>query len=176
MRKFSLVILGLIISNMNIIFDFQKGVDISNWNIVEDQVMGGESNGSFFLNEDGHAQFEGKVSLENNGGFVSVRYDMSKLNIENHQMVSITLKGEGKKYQFRIKNRDQNDYSYIKEFSTNGEWQKIKIPLKEMYPFFRGRKLNQANFKHQQIDEISILIGNKKNEAFQLLIDKIELE
>ncbi|CAL67270.1 CIA30 family protein [Christiangramia forsetii] len=176
MKNLSLSILGLIIFNLNTIFDFQKNSDISNWNIVEDRVMGGNSNGTFFLNADGHAQFEGNVSLENNDGFVSVRYDMQKIDLENHQMISIKLKGHGKKYQFRIKNRDQNYYSYITEFSTNGEWQNIKIPLKEMYPYFRGRKLNLANFAHQHIDEIGILIGNKKNEKFQLLIDKIELE
>ena len=44
-----------------------------------------------------------------------------------------------------------------------------------MYPSFRGRKLDQPDFDHKQIEEIAILIGNKRNEKFQLLIDKIEL-
>lgn len=161
---------------MKTIFDFQKDKDISNWYVIEDRVMGGKSDGKFFLNEEGHAQFEGMVSLDNNGGFVSVRYDMPRMDIENHQFILIRLKGDGKKYQFRIKNKDQNYYSYITEFSTSSEWQEIKIPLKEMYPSFRGRKLNQPNFEHDLIDEIGFLIGNKKNEKFQLLIDKIELE
>ena len=161
---------------MKTIFDFQKDKDISNWYVIEDRVMGGKSDGKFFLNEEGHAQFQGMVSLDNNGGFVSVRYDMPRMDIENHQFIMIRLKGDGKKYQFRIKNKDQNYYSYITEFSTSSEWQEIKIPLKDMYPSFRGRKLNQPNFEHDLIDEIGFLIGNKKNEKFQLLIDKIELE
>jgi len=176
MRYLLLPILLIIIFNLKTIFDFQKDKDISNWYVVEDRVMGGKSDGKFFLNEEGHAQFEGMVSLENNGGFVSIRFDMPRMDIENHQFILIRLKGDGKKYQFRIKNKDQNYYSYITEFSTSSEWQEIKIPLKEMYPSFRGRKLNQPNFEHTQIDEIGFLIGNKKNEKFQLLIDKIELE
>ena len=161
---------------MQLIFDFETTSDLSNWKVVEDRVMGGESNARFFLNDNGHAQFEGNVSLENNGGFASVRYDMNTLKLKDTKKVIIRLKGDGKNYQFRVKNKEQNEYSYISEFSTSGEWQHITIELKEMYPSFRGRKLDRPNFSHDQIEEITFLIGNKRNESFQLLIDKIELE
>lgn len=170
---------SLLIFNFSIvktIFDFQENRDISQWNVVVDGVMGGLSTGELKLTEEGHALFQGSISLENNGGFSSIRYDMPELKIKDHKFVSIRLKGDGKKYQFRLKNDDQNYYSYIAEFITNGEWQEIEIPLNEMYPSFRGRKLDQPNFDHDQIDEIAILIGNKKKEDFQLLIDKIELK
>lgn len=161
---------------MQLIFDFETTSDLSNWKVVEDRVMGGESNARFFLNDNSHAQFEGNVSLENNGGFASVRYDMNTLKLKDTQKVIIRLKGDGKNYQFRVKNKEQNEYSYISEFSTSGEWQHITIELKEMYPSFRGRKLDRPYFSHDQIEEITFLIGNKRNESFQLLIDKIELE
>jgi hypothetical protein len=45
-----------------------------------------------------------------------------------------------------------------------------------MYPSWRGRRLNQPNFSEDFINEITFLIGNKKNENFKLLIDKIELK
>ena len=45
-----------------------------------------------------------------------------------------------------------------------------------MYPSFRGRKLNQANFSNDYIEEIAFLIANKRQENFKLLIDKIELK
>ena len=45
-----------------------------------------------------------------------------------------------------------------------------------MYPSFRGRKLNKSNFSESEIQEIAFLIGNKKEENFKLLIDKIELK
>jgi len=174
--KYSILLILLFPLQMNTIFDFQKTSDISNWFVVEDRVMGGESNARFYINENGHAQFEGNVSLENNGGFASVRYDMSALKVNDSGIIFIRLKGDGKNYQFRVKNKDPNEYSYIAEFSTNGDWQEIQIELKEMYPSFRGRKLKRPNFSHDQIEEITFLIGNKRNEKFQLLIDKIELK
>ena len=45
-----------------------------------------------------------------------------------------------------------------------------------MYPSFRGRKLDEPNFYHESIEEITFLIANKQNEDFKLLIDKIELK
>ena len=56
------------------IFDFSKESDLRNWRIVDDVVMGGKSDGNFYINKDGHATFSGTVSLENNGGFSSVRH------------------------------------------------------------------------------------------------------
>ena len=161
---------------MQSIFNFQANADISKWYVVVDGVMGGKSTGNFQLNEDGHGLFTGTISLANNGGFSSVRYDMDKMEISDNKFVSIRLKGDGKNYQFRVKNNDQDYFSYIAEFSTTGDWQEIKIPLKDMYPSFRGRKLDKPNFNHSQIDEVTFLIANKKNEEFQLLIDKIELK
>ena len=45
-----------------------------------------------------------------------------------------------------------------------------------MYPVFRGRGLNQPNFSGKYLQEIGFLIGNKRAEKFNLIIDKIELK
>jgi hypothetical protein len=150
--------------------------DIQDWLVTDDSVMGGESSGTFKLNADGFGVFSGSVSLENNGGFSSVRYRFDKLKIKGYDKISIKLRGDGKRYQFRIKSNSGDYYSYISTFSTSGEWQEIEIPIKDMYPSFRGRKLDQPNFSNDYIEEIGFLIGNKKDEKFKLLIDKIELK
>lgn len=159
-----------------IIFNFNKSSDIKNWIVIDDVVMGGKSSGSFKLNSDGYGVFLGDISLENNGGFSSVRYRFEKILINKSTKISVRIKGDGKKYQFRIKSNSGDYYSYISSFSTTGEWQEIEIPLKDMYPSFRGRKLDQPNFSNDTFEEITFLIGNKNKEKFQLLIDKIELK
>jgi NADH dehydrogenase [ubiquinone] 1 alpha subcomplex assembly factor 1 len=159
-----------------IIFNFNKSSDIKNWIVIDDVVMGGKSSGSFKLSSDGYGVFVGDISLENNGGFSSVRYRFEKILINKSTKISIRIKGDGKKYQFRIKSNSGDYYSYISPFSTTGEWQEIEIPLKDMYPSFRGRKLDQPNFSNDTFEEITFLIGNKNKEKFQLLIDKIELK
>ncbi len=157
------------------IFNFELGADIQQWQVVNDGVMGGLSQGHFSLNEQGHGMFSGKVSVENNGGFSSIRCALDKLNIKGLEKFVIRLRGDGKSYQFRAKSNKGEYYSYIFTFPTTGEWEDIEISLDEMYPSFRGRKLNQPNFSAATLEEIGFLIGNKKAEDFQLLIDKIEL-
>ncbi len=159
-----------------IIFDFNKNSSISNWVVVDDVVMGGRSTGNFKLNKDGNGVFYGNVSLENNGGFSSLRHGFNKLNLEKLKTLVLKIKGDGKNYQFRIKHKSSDYASYITSFSSSGEWQEIEIPIKSMYPSFRGRKLDEPNFNHEFIEEITFLIANKQNEDFKLLIDKIELK
>jgi NADH dehydrogenase [ubiquinone] 1 alpha subcomplex assembly factor 1 len=144
--------------------------------VVNDGVMGGRSQSTFTLNADGNGLFQGKVSLENNGGFASVHYRFNPVEAGNSTNLVIRLKGDGKKYQARIYANTSDSYSYIAFFETSGEWQSIEIPLKSMYPSFRGRKLDKPNFSEGTIEEIAILIGNKKAEPFQLEINKLELK
>ena len=158
------------------IFNFNKNSNIYSWRIVDDNVMGGRSSSNISLNKDGFGVFNGTISLENNGGFSSVRHAFKALKVNKQNKVYLKIKGDGKDYQLRIKDNSGNYYSYIKTFSTNGAWQEIEISLKEMYPSFRGRKLDAPNFSHDNIEEIVFLIGNKKNESFELIIDKIALK
>lgn len=162
--------------NDQIIFDFNLKSDISSWYVINDVVMGGMSSSSFKLNEDGFGCFQGRVSLENNGGFSSLRYRFKKRQIDGHTTVVLRLKGDGKKYQFRLKSNARHYHSYITTFKTSGDWQTLEIKLSDLYASFRGRQLDIPNFSANTISEIGFLIGNKKEESFQLLIDKITLK
>ncbi|MFC6267274.1 CIA30 family protein [Frigoriflavimonas asaccharolytica] len=161
--------------NSQTIFDFNADAKLSNWQVVDDVVMGGKSLGTFGLNAEGHGIFKGLVSLENNGGFSSVKYNFDKIFVKNNAKISLKVKGDGKDYQFRIKAKSVESYSYIHTFSTDGSWQTIEIPLNVFYPSFRGRKLDIPNFSENSMEEIAFLIANSKQEKFELVIDKIEL-
>lgn len=158
-----------------IIFDFNKQSDISDWEIVNDAVMGGQSSGKFYLNEEGNGVFKGTVSLENNGGFSSLRHRFKRKKITGYKKVMIHLKGNGKRYQFRIKKNKEDQPAYIHYFETTGEWQTIEIKLSELKPTFRGRKLNMPSFPAEDLEEVGFMIANKMNENFELVIDKIVL-
>jgi len=165
-----------LLMNSQLIFDFNHDANISDWRIVDDVVMGGRSNGQFKIDSDGNGIFSGDVSLENNGGFSSVRYQFEKINTTKDSKINIRLKGDGKEYQFRVKNKRNTYYSYIMNFKTSGYWENIIINLKDLYPSFRGQTMNIPNFTGNSIEEIAFLIGNKKNESFTLVLDKIEIE
>ncbi len=160
-----------------IIFDFTTESDLSDWRIMDDVVMGGRSDSNLQINEAGHGWFHGFVSLENNGGFASTRYNLKEtLQVEGHTTCKIRLKADGKAYQFRTKESQYDRYSYIYTFETTGEWETVEIPLSEMYASFRGRRLDRPNYPARYLDHCAILIANKKNESFEMEIDRIWFE
>lgn len=167
----------ILLTTMNtiIIYDFNKASANNDWKIIDDGVMGGLSKGKFLIDSDGNGVFQGTISLENKGGFSSVRYQFDKINTNKESKIVIHLKGDGKQYQFRIKDKYDSYYSYITTFDTSGEWETIEIKLADLYPSFRGQQLNLPNFKSDSLEEIVFLIGNKKNESFKLILDQIEL-
>lgn len=162
--------------NAILIFEFNKSSDLSQWTVVNDGVMGGTSKSNLYINPDGYGTFEGEVSLENNGGFCSVKYDFNTITLDKNKIIFLRVKGDGKNYQFRVKTNKSYSHSYVSLFQTSGDWQNIEIPVTEFYPSFRGRKLDIPNYDGSTLEEIAFLIGNKKNENFQLLIDRIEVK
>ena len=168
------MLLTLLSTDTRVLYDFEKDQNIDNWRIVDDVVMGGRSSGTFMIDENGHGKFSGKVSLENNGGFSSVRYRCEAMQASSGSW-RLKIKGDGKRYQIRMRTCDGDYYSYIFYIQTSGEWEEINVPLQAMYPSFRGRRLDMPNFTSDQVCEFSILIANKKAEDFTLLIDRIDL-
>ena len=171
-----ILLTGWFMSPDTTLVDFQKESSLQNWYTVDDVVMGGRSNGNFYINDHGHGEFTGTVSLENNGGFSSLRHVFSQKDVSSYTTISIRLKGDGKSYQFRAKSERSERYSYTYNFETSGEWQWVEIPMEAMVPTWRGRQLNYPNYPAQNLEEIGILIGNKKAEKFSLEIDEIRLK
>jgi hypothetical protein len=161
---------------MFVLFDFTSQTSPYTWQVVDDGVMGGVSQGQFSISDNGHGVFEGHVSLENNGGFSSLRYRFTPVDISKFDTLEIKVKGDGKRYQMRLKNKPSDSHNYVYYFDTSGEWQIIRIHLESFYPTFRGRKLDIPNFQAKQLGEVGFLIGNKAEQDFRLEIDYIGLK
>lgn len=149
-----------------------------NWRIINDGVMGGISDSEMQLLPEGLGQFTGRVSLENNGGFASTRGILSTPPSEDFTKIKLRVKGDGKKYSFRIRTDVNYDgVSYKLDFITKTEeWQEIILPLADFKPTWRGRQLaNIPPIAPTQIRQIGFLISDKQEGAFTLLIDWIKL-
>lgn len=157
------------------IFNFKTDKDFKYWRIVNDGVMGGLSTSKFYKDNDGYGVFEGVVSLENNGGFAMVQYNCN-VDVNSAKYIVMKIKGDGKTYQLRIKDKRNTYYSYVQNFKTTGNNETITLNLSDFQPYFRGRKLQMTNFNDNQIEQIAILIGNKKEESFKLSIESISLK
>jgi hypothetical protein len=157
------------------LFDFSPEADVAGWQIEDDGVMGGRSKGRFSLNEQGHAVFAGDVSLENDGGFSSLQWYFEPIDVEGYVTAQIRLKGDGKRYQFRVETDRAERHSYIYHFETSGHWETVRIPLKEMTPRFRGEDLDLPKYPAKKMGHIRFLIANSKAETFRLEIDEVVL-
>lgn len=174
MKWLALLSIFLYMNDEIIIFD--KNSSKQRWYITNDDVMGGISNSTMKLNESKKMIFSGTVSLDNNGGFAMTRLPVN-INLENKKTkLILKLKGDGKDYQFRIKSKNNQRFWYVQTFQTTTKTTEIELPLADFYAAFRGYKLNEDNFSATTITEIAILIGNKKNETFNLEIEKIALK
>lgn len=169
--KLSLILFALIMTATPL-YQFNE-TSLNDWQIVDDRVMGGRSNGNFEVNEEGHGVFHGDVSTANNGGFSSVRMSLKSDELSAYKSFIIRVKGDGKDFQFRVKTSLNQRHSYIYTFETTGDWQEIKIPFKDMFASWRGRKLDMPNYDGSAVEEMRFLIANKKNESFKLELDWI---
>ena len=158
------------------IYDFSKEVKPAGWLIINDGVMGGLSRGNISMDEESNGVFWGHVSLENNGGFSLARLNVPTLSATGFSKIVLEVKGDSKRYQFRLKETKGQMHSYVHFFETNGDWQTIEIPFEMLRPTFRGRALNLPEFSGDQIEEIGLLIGNKKEEDFKIKIRTISLQ
>ncbi|CAL2109491.1 CIA30 family protein [Tenacibaculum sp. 190130A14a] len=153
-------------------FDKEKQ---SKWRVTNDDVMGGLSTSKMMLDENGVAVFSGEVSTKNNGGFAMTRMRVNVVLDTEKENIVLKIKGDGKKYQLRVKANRRDRFWYIQHFQTTGEKQEVVLPLSRFYPSFRGYRLNLENFSSNRIEEIAILIGNKTDEKFKLQVEKISV-
>jgi hypothetical protein len=104
------------------------------------------------------------------------QFDCKVSNVKGFEKIVLHIKGDGKVYQFRIKENQYNIYSYVQSFKTTGKEETIELYLKDFAPQFRGLKLKMPNFEKNTIEQVALLVGNKKNEKFKLQLNTITLK
>ena len=159
-----------------ILFDFSDPAALRGWQVEDDVVMGGRSQGRLTRDPAGYLVFRGEVSLENNGGFSSIQCYFDPIDVSRYKHAVIRLKGDGKDYRFIVESEKDARHYYIAEFTTNGEWQEIKIPLRKMYPVRRGDRLALPDYPAQTMAQVRFMIANRRAESFHLEIASISLE
>ena len=159
-----------------VLFDFTDRAAMRGWQVEDDVVMGGRSRGALSRDPAGHLIFRGEVSLQNNGGFSSIQNNFDPIDVSKYQHAIIRLKGDGKDYRFLVEAEKDARHYYVAEFTTNGDWQEIKIPLREMYPVRRGDRLDLPDYPGETLSQVRFMIANGRAESFQLEIASIALE
>lgn len=147
------------------------------WQVVDDGVMGGLSKGKLEISKEGILSFSGTLSLENNGGFSSIRTGGLELDLSNAKGLVARVKGDGRSYQMRFSTDARYrgmEVSFSGEFPTKkGKWTEVKIPFDQFGGSFRGMQLKDEKFDPAKIRRLGILLGDKKPGLFELHVDWI---
>ena len=161
------------------LFDFSGAADEPGWTAVNDGVMGGVSRGGAKL-VDGSLHFRGILSLENNGGFSSIRSGGPSRDLSAAKAIVLRVKGDGRTYRLQLATNAQfrrSRISYQAEFPTKrDEWTEARVPLAALVPMFRGQTLSGPPLDRARIEEIGLSLADGNPGAFALEIDWIRAE
>jgi hypothetical protein len=78
-----------------LLIDFKDPLAATAWHPIDDRVMGGVSRSRLRHDPQGHAVFEGELSLERNGGFASVRSQAGERGLPHAQACLVEVRGGG---------------------------------------------------------------------------------
>lgn len=149
---------------------------VAAWFVVNDGVMGGVSSSRLRHLQGDVAVFEGELSLDNNGGFASIRTPIPQGALARAAGIVLRVRGDGKRYQLRLRQDGSWDgVAYAAAFETiPGEWATVEIPLTAFEPTFRGfRPRNVRPLDPERVRQVGLMLTDKQVGAFRLEISTI---
>jgi len=148
----------------------------TNWQFVSDRAMGGVSSGKIeFVNEDGRSSVHmtGAVSLANNGGIIQARTSFNpegrSFDARRYAGIKLSVKGNARQYAVNLRtSQTRLPWQYYQAvFSTNRQWQEIKIPFTLFKPYSLSSPLNTRTLK-----SIAVAAMGREFEA-DIFVDEI---
>jgi len=158
-------------STQRVLFDFTARATSGKWVAVNDDVMGGISTGGSRVTDQGTLEFKGVVSLENNGGFASIRSGTANYDLSDFEGLLIRVRGDGHRYAFNLRTDFEiTAGSYQQRFETKkDEWQEITLPFKGFEPTSFGQVMRDApKLNTAKIRSLGVTISDKQAGPFKL--------
>lgn len=140
------------------------------WTVVNDTVMGGRSSSSVQVEQT--LRFEGTLSLEQNGGFTSIR-SARPVPLAGATALRIELRGDGRTYELTLRRSDVplRAGSYRVEVPTTDAFTVIEVPLSAFRPTSFGRPVvgvPTLDAAPERIDSVGFLLADGNPGPFWL--------
>jgi NADH dehydrogenase [ubiquinone] 1 alpha subcomplex assembly factor 1 len=166
------------IADERILFSFDQPESAKPWQTVNDGVMGGRSDGRFKINDDRNMEFFGTLSLENNGGFASVRARGGNIALHKDDVIVVRVKGDGREYKFNVYDQPNlNGFSYQQSFETKkNKWIEVELPVRNFVATWRGRVFPNQKLDPGDVAGLGFLLGDKKAGPFKLEVEWIKVK
>lgn len=163
---------------MQPLFNFAGPDTAQKWQSVNDGVMGGVSDGQFKITADRTMEFSGQLSLENNGGFASVRTKPRDLEIKAGDTIVVRVKGDGREYVLNLFTKSRRiAFSYRAPLPTaKGEWTEVKVLLNEFIPTAFGRRVQgMGPVEPDQINGLGFMLSDMNPGPFTLEVEWVQI-
>ncbi len=160
------------------LFDFSGADAAKEWQTVNDGVMGGVSEGKFKITDEKTLEFCGSLSLENNGGFASVRSKAKKLGLAKGDVLVARVRGDGREYSMNLYvPRPSIAFSYRATVPTKkDEWVEVELPLDKFQATNFGRIVKDASpVDPAEVNGLGFLLADKKAGPFKLEVEWIKV-
>jgi NADH dehydrogenase [ubiquinone] 1 alpha subcomplex assembly factor 1 len=157
-----------------VLFGFGPSASEPSFRVVNDGVMGGVSQSTVRVKA-GVLTFVGKVNLENNGGFASMRTtsrpDPTGATV-GRERLALRVKSSGSTFSMTIETKAG---WYWSTFTTKaGSWLIIELPFESFVPHTRfGEVIDGQPYDGAPMIRLGVIITNKKAESFRLDLDSI---
>ncbi len=161
-----------------LLYDFESPAEIAQWRNQDDPVMGGLSRSRAGAGLQSTLVFDGRVSLENNGGFAAVRsFGLPQaVDISAYNAIQLRVLGDGKVYAFTLTTGTAPNLLYEARFRTTpGEWMTITLPYSDFQPTrFGFRPPGAPALNARDVRVLGFIISDKQSGPFELGVDWIK--
>jgi monofunctional biosynthetic peptidoglycan transglycosylase len=159
-----------------VLFDFTLPVAATEWLTVNDGVMGGVTDGQFGITDLKTLAFFGTLSLENNGGFASVRTRPKNLGLRPGDALRVRVRGDRRQYSLNLYvPRPQIAFSHRATVTTtNEEWVEVTLPLDTFDATSFGRPVRDAGpVDPKEVNALGFMVSDKIAGPFKLEVEWI---
>lgn len=137
------------------------------WRFFADTVMGGVSTGQMtFVTEEGrnHALMTGRVSTENNGGFIQIRLDLQTAPPKDAVGVRLVVRGNDTRYFVHLRTSGTLlPWQYYQAgFDVSRDWSEVKLPFAS---FKASGRLLRSIPDPQSLESIGIVAFGRNHDA-----------
>ncbi len=158
---------------------FAEAASVDGWSNVDDTVMGGVS-ASTTSWESGRLVFAGDLSLENNGGFASVRGPADPgygEAISDATALVVDAEGDDRTYVLQLRTADES--LYITRFTTtDGAAERYVLPLAAFEPVTRFLEPSPSTppLDASTVVQIAVYVLDAQEGSFRLAIGGIDAQ
>ncbi len=150
--------------------DFTSGSADFGWYVLNDNVMGGRSEGAF-KDAKGTLIFTGDTNTRG-GGFSSIRTRSMQLDLSGQAGIRLHVRGDGRRYTWRLTTDARwrgRQVSYWADFETRkGSWTTVDIPFSRFIPRFRGYELDGPALDPERITSMGLMIYDNRDGPFEI--------